>query len=110
MAEVSLGPSALFEYTPLPSEEPAIRLVSLLPNSAEKNVECVLKNHVWDRVTGHVSANISENDLQSTGTTTASAVAYEALSYTWGAESPLQQITLNIRVFKARQNLFAALK
>src|SRR5437763_2617986 len=56
------------------------------------------------------SLPISENDLRSTGTTTASAVAYEALSYTWGAESSLQQITLNNRVFKVRQNLFAALK
>jgi len=110
MAEVSLGPSALFEYTPLPSEEPAIRLVTLLPNCAERNVECVLKNHVWDTVTGHVSANISDNDLRSAGTTTASAVAYEALSYTWGDESSPQQITLNNRVFKVGQNLFVALK
>ena len=46
MAKVSLGSLALFEYRPLPSEEPAIRLVTLLPNSAEKIVECVLKNHV----------------------------------------------------------------
>jgi len=70
MAEVSLGPSALFEYTPLPSEEPAIRLITLLPNSIEENVECVLKNHVWDIDTGHVSADVSDNDLRSTGATT----------------------------------------
>ena len=80
-----------FEYHSLQSEE-SIRLLRILPGAEADHVECKL------------IPEISLNDLQTLST------GFDALSYSWGKQSPLFQITLNGLAFRVGPNLHAALK
>lgn len=76
--------STLFQYTPLDRPTHSIRLLRLLPCSAE--MDYALETY-----------DINE------------APPYIALSYVWGIDEPTHEIRLNGRVFLVRDNLWHAL-
>ena len=80
-----------FQYNSLQSEE-SIRLLKILPGAEADHVECKL------------IPEISLNDLQTLST------GFGALSYAWGKQSPLFEITLVGMAFRVGPNLHAALK
>lgn len=80
-----------FEYHSLQSKE-SIRLLRILPGAEADHVECKL------------ISEISLNDLQNLST------GFDALSYCWGKQSPLFEITLDGLAFRLGPNLHAAMK
>ena len=85
-----------FSYsTPGSAKSKSIRLLSILPGVFETPLVCRLDEYTSD----------SEDDLFD-------SVCYEALSYTWGADSenPKEKITLNGFSFSVTVNLYAALQ
>ena len=80
-----------FEYHSLQSNE-SIQLLTILPGAKADYVECKL------------ISEISLNDLQNLST------GFDALSYFWGKQSPLFEITLDRLAFRIGPNLHAALK
>lgn len=73
------------KYTTLKAKD-ACRVLVLLPGTIETNISCLLQHHKTD-----------------------SSSSYEALSYTWGEESPTRSISLNGKLIFIRQNLWDAL-
>lgn len=80
-----------FKYHDLQSKE-SIRLLRILPGAEADHVECKL------------IPEIPLNDLQNL------SAGFDALSYTWGKQSPLFEITLDGLAFRVGPNLHAALK
>jgi hypothetical protein len=76
-----------FSYNPLQAENVEIRLLKLLAGCETSDVECQL-----------IHTPLNENS------------DYEALSYTWGSETPLKTISLNGHNFNIRENLDSALR
>ena len=88
MSETRLLP---FEHHSLQSEE-SIRLLRILPGAEADRLECTL------------ISDISLIELQILGPD------FDALSYSWGKQSPLFEITLDGLAFRVGPNLHAALK
>jgi len=80
----SRSPSAIFKHSPLDLSQESIRLIKILPGSAEP-IQCQLRH-----------ATLSEVD-------------YIALSYQWGSSADAKQIELNSRQFCVTSNLHAFL-
>ena len=81
----------LFEYHELQNKE-SIRLLRILPDAEADHVTCKL------------IPKISLNGLQTLST------GFDALSYSWGKQSPLFEITLDGLAFRVGPNLHATLK
>jgi hypothetical protein len=65
--DVGRDSEAFFKYTPLRSETPGIRLLTLLPSSLGAKVQCALTNHTWDVETGNVSPSSSDGTFEAVG-------------------------------------------
>ena len=114
---------ASHKYLPLPPDERAIRLLTLLPDDGTHQVKCELKTHKWDPETGFVwptSESIKTNEVRLEdrrpakfqGDPTNSApqsVVYEALSYAWGSETDPQELIINDHILNVTRNLAEAL-
>jgi ankyrin repeat protein len=79
---------AMFTYTPIDLERPALRLVRLCKSSSG-DIECELFD-AW----------LYQNE---------DIIPYEALSYTWGSTRKLHEITMNGRKMNITENLYIAL-
>ena len=77
-----------YQFSPLIDPKNMIRLLELLPSTIE-----------WSAI--HITLQaVSLND----------ALDYQALSYTWGNEEPIHQISCDGQAFATRLNLLHALK
>jgi ankyrin repeat protein len=78
-----------FQYEPLDLDQPAIRLVRILPGKADDDIECEIMSAFF---------NVPGAEMD-----------YEALSYVWGSSDTPEGITLDGKSFKVTSNLYAAL-
>lgn len=78
-----MAPEKSFVHPSLDLATDQIRLLSILPNAPHEPIRCTLQ-----------TCDIADGQ------------EYVALSYTWGPQSPQQQIEINGSKFSIRQNLF----
>ena len=85
--------SERYEYSPLDLKQRSIRLVEII-ETYENWIDC--RSHVF------VLPELEKFIVPT--------LQFDALSYTWGAETPVREIKLDGKLFTVRENLWHALQ